>query len=109
MLFSLAGVPIARRVGFTFPGPTELENWKDIVDQMVSKIEAEAKRLEGTPKNVGRNEELQLLGDVALDFRHFKNVWRNNVAHGREWYDQHEAERLYSAVRRFMQRMAEIA
>jgi len=99
----------ANRVGVTFPGPTDLENWRNIVDQMCSKIEAEVKRLEGTPKSHARNEELQLLGDVALDFRHFKNAWRNNVAHGREWYDEREAERVYGAVEHFMQRMAEFA
>ena len=34
---------------------TDLENWKNIIDQMCSKIEAEVKRLEGTPKSHVRN------------------------------------------------------
>ena len=97
----------AKRVGVEFQGPTDLENWKNIVDQMESKITAEVKRLEGTPKSHARNEELQFLGDIALDFRHFKNAWRNDVAHGREWYDEREADRVYNAVSHFMKRMAE--
>lgn len=96
----------AGRIGVSFPAPMDLENWKNIVDQMASKIEAEVKRLEATAKSHARNEELQFLGDVALDFRHFKNAWRNNVAHGREWYDEREAARVYDAVKHFMQRMA---
>jgi hypothetical protein len=99
----------AKKIGVEFPAPTDLENWKSIVDQMEKKIAAEEKRLEQTTKSHERNQELQLLGDVALDFRHFKNAWRNDVAHGREWYDPREAQRVYDAVKHFMQRMAEIA
>ena len=97
----------AKRVGVSFPAPTDLENWKTIVDNMAARIEAEVKRLEGTTKSHARNAELQFLGDVALDFRHFKNAWRNNVAHGRDWYDEREALRVYDAVKHFMQKMAE--
>lgn len=96
----------ADRLGVKFPAPTDLENWKNIVDQMVSKINSEVKRLEGTPKSHERNAELQLLGEIALDFRHFKNAWRNNVAHGREWYDEQTGSRTYEAVKHFMQKMA---
>jgi hypothetical protein len=100
----------AQRVNVVFPkSPNDLENWKNIIDQIETRITEEEKRIEGTPKSHQRNQELQLLGDVALDFRHFKNAWRNNVSHGREWYDPSEAQRVYDAVKHFMQRMAEIA
>jgi hypothetical protein len=41
----------ANRLGVAFPSPTDLENWKNIIDQMQSKIDAEVRRLEGTPKS----------------------------------------------------------
>ena len=41
-----------------------------------------------------------------LQFRHFKNAWRNNAAHSREHYDEREAQRVYDAVKDFMQTVA---
>lgn len=100
---------IAKRVGVQFPVPTELENWKSIVDQIISRIDSETRTLEQQPKSHERNTELQFLGEAALQMRHFKNAWRNSVAHGRDHYGEQEAELVFRAVRDFMQKMAQVA
>jgi len=98
---------IARRVGVQFPAPTELENWKSIVDQIISKIDVQTRALEQQGKSHERNAELQFLGEAALQMRYFKNAWRNNAAHGRDYYGEHEADVVFRAVRDFMTKLAD--
>ena len=100
---------LATKVNVVFPKPIEFENWKNIVDKIDAEITKEVKRLEGTSASHQRNDELKLYGEAALQIRHFKNAWRNDAAHGREHYDDKEAERVYNAVKHFMEKMAEIA
>jgi hypothetical protein len=97
---------LADRIGVTFPNPIDLENWKNIIDQMQSKIEADVRALEQKAKSHERNDRLEWLGKVVLPFRHFKNAWRNNAAHGRDHYDEREARQVWDNVKSFMQTMA---
>ena len=98
---------IAQHVGVQCPGTTELENWKSIVDQIVSKIDIQTRALERQGKSHERNAELQLLGEAALQMRYFKNAWRNSAAHGRDHYAEHEADVVFRAVRDFMRTLAD--
>lgn len=98
---------LADRVGVVFPTPLELENWKTIIDKIESKVNAEVKRLEQQPKSLKRNEELGFLGQTTIQFRHFKNAWRNDAAHAREHYEPREAQTVFDAVKSFMQMMAD--
>jgi hypothetical protein len=101
---------IAAEMGVTFKkGPNDLENWKNLIDNIEAKIEEDVARLEQTAKSHERNNRLKRLAEIALDFRHFKNAWRNDVAHGREWYDKPYATKVFDAVKSFMQKMAEVA
>ena len=99
---------LADRVGVVFPTPLDLENWQNIVNTIESNVNAEVKRREQTKKVHNRNDELKVLGQAALQFRHFKNAWRNDAAHGREYYDEREATVVFDAVKVFMQHMASI-
>ncbi len=97
---------LAHKVGVTFPSPIELETWKVIIEKIEAEIHARVKKLEQEKKSSARNDALKAYAESALQFRHFKNAWRNNAAHGREWYDEREAERVYMAVKDFMQTIA---
>ena len=97
---------IADRVGTTFPTPMEFENWKNIIDKIESEVNAHVKTLEQSKKSIARNEALKAYGEAVLQFRHFKNMWRNNAAHSREHYDEREAQRAYDAVKDFMETVA---
>lgn len=50
--------------------------------------------------------EITFYSEAAIQFRHFKDAWRNHVSHARESYDEREATRVYDHVRDFMQHMA---
>ena len=97
---------IADRVGTTFPTPMEFENWKNIIDKIESDVNTHVKALEQTKKTFARNTAMKAYGEAVLQFRHFKNIWRNNAAHSREHYDEREAQRAYSAVKDFMETIA---
>ncbi|MGH9583922.1 MAG: hypothetical protein ACRD4O_13405 [Bryobacteraceae bacterium] len=83
-------------------GQIELENWKNIIDQ----IEAHIRRLESLPKGTAKDERLQLCSEAALQFRYFKDAWRNHVEHHRATYDETQAHGVLIHVRDFMERLA---
>jgi len=97
---------IAEKVGTTFPTPMEFENWKNIIDKIESDVNARVKALEQAKKSGARNDALKAYGEAVLQFRHFKNIWRNNAAHSRDHYDERDAQRVYEAVKDFMQTIA---
>jgi hypothetical protein len=97
---------IAGKVGTTFPTPMEFENWKNIIDKIESDVNAHVKALEQTKKGIARSVALKSYGNAVLQFRHFKNMWRNNAAHSREHYDERDAQRAYDAVKDLMETVA---
>jgi hypothetical protein len=50
--------------------------------------------------------EITYYSDIASQFRHFKDAWRNHVSHAREHYDDRVAMKVYTAVRDVMQQLA---
>ncbi|MGB9188718.1 MAG: hypothetical protein WCB34_12170 [Methylovirgula sp.] len=79
-----------------------LENWKNIIDQIESKI----RDLEKQPKSSQKTEALRHFSAAAVQFRYFKDAWRNHTAHARSWYDEHVAKSIFEHVREFMQELA---
>jgi len=51
-------------------------------------------------------KEISYYSDAASQFRYFKDSWRNHVSHGREHYDERDAEKVLTHVREFMQHLA---
>lgn len=80
----------------------ELENWKNIIDQIESKIRS----LEQLPKSPMKSETLKAYSQMASNFWYFKEAWRNHVNHSRETYDEREALNIFNHVRIFMQELA---
>jgi hypothetical protein len=50
--------------------------------------------------------EITYYSEAAAQFRYFKDAWRNHVAHARMFYDERDADRVFSHVRDFMQQLA---
>jgi hypothetical protein len=85
--------------------PTEniqLENWKNILDQIEKKIRA----MEQRPRSQEKVENLRFLSEAAANFRYFKDAWRNHVSHSRAVYDSIDAKRVMDHVIDFMQQLA---
>ncbi|HEY2975871.1 MAG TPA: hypothetical protein VGJ48_25375 [Pyrinomonadaceae bacterium] len=93
---------LADRIGVTFASPPELENWKNIIDLIEKKI----KELEALPKSVKKSEDLKFYSDAAVQFRYFKDAWRNHVSHSRENYDERKASSVLDHVLEFMRELA---
>jgi hypothetical protein len=98
-LRSLARIP---EINATFKAEIEVENWKNIIDVIESNIRIETKRIEEKePKGLEKLGKLKVHADTAMQFRYFKDAWRNHVSHGRENYDPHSAETILTHVTDF--------
>ena len=94
---------LSKELGVTFAGTLDLQNWQNIIEN----IESEIKNLEKLPKSKYKSETLKLFSQAAMQFRWFKEAWRNHVMHGRECYDEGKAHSILNHVQELMQSLAE--
>jgi hypothetical protein len=94
---------LARELKVTFSGTLDLQNWQNVIEA----IESEIKNLEKLPKGQHKSEKLKLFSQAAMQFRWFKEAWRNHVMHGRDIYDEGKAHSILEHVRELMQALAE--
>ena len=80
----------------------ESEQWKNVIDQIESKI----KSIEQTPKSGDKTAKLEFYSKAAIHFRYFKDAWRNHVSHARRTYQDNEAFQILKHVEQFMQELA---
>jgi hypothetical protein len=86
-----------------FTIPVELLNWQNIIELIEKEI---SKREKSLPKGMAKSDELKFLSSAAVQFRYFKEAWRNHVAHSRITYDDMEARRIMNHVHQFMDELA---
>jgi hypothetical protein len=79
-----------------------LENWKNIIDQIVKRINA----MEQLPKSADKIEDLKFYAEAAANFRFFKDAWRNHVSHARATYDANDAKKIMDHVAEFLKQLA---
>jgi hypothetical protein len=94
---------LATELGVTFFGTLDLQNWQNIIEN----IESEIKNLEKLPKSKYKSETLKLFSQAAMQFRRFKEAWRNHVMHGRDCYDEGKSHSILDHVKELMQALAE--
>ena len=92
-----------------------LETWRriihDIEDAIHGMVLAASKTPPGTKAPSARaaarrRDDLTLYSEAAKEFTYFRVAWRNHTAHGRAWYDEHDAARVLEHVRDFMVRLS---
>jgi hypothetical protein len=93
---------LANDLEVEFKEGIELENWKNIIDR----IEAKIRSLEAMKKGKEKDAQLKFYSEAAVQFRYFKDAWRNHVAHQREEYDSDQAHSVLIHVRDFMAQLA---
>lgn len=98
----LQALATARDIRVSFPFPIVLAEWQNIIDQIESKIRA----LGQLPKGKAKDVKLKFYSAAAVQFRYFKDAWRNHVAHFREQYDEHQALSILTHVRDFMEHLS---
>jgi hypothetical protein len=93
---------LATELSISFSGTLDLQNWQNIIES----IESEILKLEKIPKSKYKSNTLKFFSGAAMQFRWFKEAWRNHVAHVRESYDEGKAVSILTHVREFMQQLA---
>jgi hypothetical protein len=69
-----------------------LKNWKNVIDGIEKKI----RELEGMKTGQVKDAKLKAYSEAAVQFRYFKDAWRNHVAHLRATYDDDQAHSTWS-------------
>lgn len=78
---------IAKSLSVSFLYPLEMAQWQNIIE----KIDAEIDAMKKLPKSTNKDKDLQFYSEIAVQFRYFKDAWRNHVAHARSSYNEREA------------------
>jgi hypothetical protein len=68
---------LAQETGVSWPFKIELAEWETVIAQIESKI----KKMRELPRSDKKDEDLTFYSNLAVQFRYFKEAWRNHVAH----------------------------
>jgi hypothetical protein len=77
-------------------------NWGSVI----LNIETEIKKIDKNTAGDGWKEKEKFYSEAALQFRYFKNAWRNYVMHAIDIYDDQQAESIFQHVKEFMNHLA---
>ncbi|MFY9820037.1 MAG: hypothetical protein WAM82_01565 [Thermoanaerobaculia bacterium] len=81
--------------------PYSQKNWNEILKTIEAAIVAIVPGSTPTWK-----DDKEFYSTAALEFKFFRDAWRNHVAHGRARYGDEEAGRIVEHVEAFMQHLA---
>jgi len=84
------------------PAPIELATWEEIIRE----LEKAETAIQGYPKTLAREAQFDFYHGAMMQFKRFKNIFRNRVMHAREDFGRTEAMGVYENVRDFMQTLA---
>ena len=93
---------LARVLNVNVPGEVEFNDWAPIVAEMEKEIE----KLAQLPKGQNKDEALQFYSHVAMNFKYFRDGWRNPNSHSRQHHDEKSAPIVYDHAKIFMQELA---
>jgi hypothetical protein len=93
---------LASHLGVTLPYPIELADWGKLLGEIEEKIQ----NMQKPPKTADKDEELSFCSDAMALFRHFKNAYRNHIAHARAHYDERQAQSIMDRTREFIELLA---
>jgi hypothetical protein len=95
-------VHVMKNARTAFEIPLELATW----DQMVRELETAESEIQGFPQTLARERQFQFYHGALIQYRSFKNVFRNQIMHARERYDRFQALSAYHSVKNLMQILA---
>jgi SNF2 family DNA or RNA helicase len=73
---------------------------------VIDNIESKISDLRSLPKGQAKDDLLTFYSEGAVQFRYFKDAWRNHVAHLREEYDRDQARSILTHTCDFMEHLA---
>ncbi len=71
----------------------DYKNWESLIQDIEANIKT---------ASAGDKVKEQFYSEAALQFRYFKNAWRNHVMHVRDTYDEERANTIFGHVKEFM-------
>jgi hypothetical protein len=103
MAIAQAGLHLlANALGVSFKFPIVLAEWSNVIDG----IEAKISPMKQMSKSAEKDELLTFYSECAVQFRYFKDAWRNHVGHSREVYDRDQSHSVLLHVRDFMEKLS---
>jgi hypothetical protein len=93
---------LAKHLNVSFPAPLEAQQWQTIIDKLDAEIAQRTKMAAQQTQSSAKDEELKFYANTSLQFRYFKDAWRNDTAHFRRTYDSDEARTVLTHVKNFM-------
>jgi hypothetical protein len=94
---------LAKKLKVRIPNtPIEYATWETAIKH----IEEEIKKLRQLSKGKKKSNLLEFYNGCMGEFNAFKDVWRNNIMHTRQSYDEHQAMSVFLHVRAFMERLS---
>jgi HEPN domain-containing protein len=98
---------LARRLKVTLlhkqqPSPLKEEDWEKLIVGIEGKITS-ARQI---PLKAEKREQLKLYSDLAQHSRYIRDIFRNDVSHTGDSYNEHDAKQAWSRVGPFMQLIA---
>jgi hypothetical protein len=101
--YGLRALARDRRITLSKKGVLELATWEQIIRQ----IEEAEVAIQGCPKTLAREAQFEFYHGAMMEFKRFKNKFRNRIMHTREEeYDRDEALSAFNHVRDFMRILA---
>jgi hypothetical protein len=100
--YGLRALARERRVRLPKQRPIEWATWEAILQQLDKEVKKVANRKPGP----ARTKALEFYQGALGEFGAFKDVYRNEVMHAREFYDEHRALSVLLHVREFMERLS---
>lgn len=82
--------------------PHDKQNWENIINNIEAKI-----RAIGPAAGIDWKIDEQFYSAAAVQFRYFKNAWRNHVMHIRDSHNEESAREIMEHVRAFMRHLSE--
>ncbi len=87
---------LAQTLGVAVTNP----NWHTVLTDCENKISAIA------PPAINWKDDKEFYSEAALNFRFFKDAWRNHASHGRHTYDKREAFEIMTHVASFIKHLS---
>ena len=96
--YGLRALAFDRRVTIPKGRPIELATWDDIIKELEKAEEA----IRNYPQTLARESQYEFYHGALMQYRRFKNLFRNRVSHTRDAYAEAEAKLAFDSVREFM-------
>jgi hypothetical protein len=100
--YGLRALAHDRRVRLPKNSSLQLATWEEIIKKLEDAVSA----IQGYPRTLAREAQFEFYHGAMIEFRGFKNKFRNRVMHARDEYDRDDAHSAFTHVRAFMNTLA---